>query len=61
MFPIRHINDKTFSLVFPGVQVSNAYEALDQKVVSVRALFYKFHEEKGEMIDHQFDIVNVSD
>ena len=61
MCPIRHIKDKTFSLLFPGVQVSNEYEALNQKIVSVRALFYKVDEEKGEVIEHKFEIVNLND
>ena len=32
IFPIQKINDKTFSLVFTGVQVANMYETQDKEV-----------------------------
>ena len=61
IFHISHINNKTFSLVFTGVLVSDVYETPDKKLVCVRDWFYKIHEEQSKRIEHKFDIVNVHD
>jgi hypothetical protein len=60
IFPINHINYKTFSVVFTGVQVANVYETPDKEFFSARVWFNKGHKKQGKLIEHQFDKVNVN-
>ena len=58
MFPIININDKFFSLVFPGVQVSNVYETKDKKWISIGSIepqFYALLREKAGLSDAIYD------